>query len=83
MANTISLKIDLEGADALKTIKALEKGVTGLGKSGTKSIGGLTNAMQVFKGVVGAQVLLRWLDLVGRALKQVAKAALAFGGAIA
>ncbi len=83
MANTISLKIDLEGADALKTIKALEKGVTGLGKSGTKSIGGMTNAMQVFKGVVGAQVLLRGLDLVGRALKQGAKDAIAFGGAIA
>ncbi len=64
MANDIKVAISLEGKDALNTIKALEKGVKGLGKTGEKSIGGMTGALQVFQGVVGAQVLLR--SIAGR-----------------
>lgn len=83
MANSIKVAIDLEGKDALNTIKALEKGITKLGQQGEKSIGGMTGALQVFQGVVGAQVLLKSLDLTSRALQQGAKDALDFGKAIA
>lgn len=83
MANDIKVAISLEGKDALNTIKALEKGVKGLGKTGEKSIGGMTGAVQVFQGVVGAQVLLRSIDLIGRTLQKSAKDALVFGKAIA
>lgn len=83
MANDIKVAISLEGKDALNTIKALEKGVKGLGETGTKSIGSMTGALQVFQGVVGAQVLLKSLDLTSRALQQGAKDALEFGKAVA
>mgnify|MGYP005986756567 CR=1 FL=1 len=83
MANDIKVAISLEGADALKTIKALEKGITKLGDKGTKSVNSMTDAMSVFKGVVGAQVLLKGIQLVGQALETSAKEAIEFGTAVA
>ena len=83
MANDIKVAISLEGKDALRTMAALEKGVKTLGAVGTKSIGSMTGAMQVFQGVVGAQVFLKSIELTTRALKQGAKDALEFGSAIA
>lgn len=83
MANNIQASITLDGKDALNTIKALEKGVKNLGTTGTKSVGSMTSAVQVFQGVVGAQAVLKALDLTARAFKQGAKDALEFGKAVA
>jgi len=83
MANDIKATITLEGKDALNTLAALDKGIKKLGKDGTKSVSSMTGAVKVFQGVVGAQVLLRSIDLIGRTLKQGAKDALDFGKAVA
>lgn len=82
MANDIKVGITLEGKDALRTLALLDKGLKRVGTTGTKSIGSMNTAMKVFQGTLGANVALRSVDLLGRALKQGAKDALDFGQAI-
>ena len=82
MANTISIGIELEGKDALKTIKGLEKGFSTLGKTGTKSVKSIDSAMSVLQGTLGAQAVIKGLQLTSQALQAGAKDALEFGKAV-
>jgi len=82
MANTISIGIELEGKDALKTIKGLEKGFSTLGKTGTKSVKSIDSAMSVLQGTLGAQAVIKGLQLTSQALQAGAKDALEYGRAI-
>jgi TP901 family phage tail tape measure protein len=78
----IKATIELEGKDALRTITALEKGIKGFGKTGVKSVSGITSAVKVFQGVVGAQVALKALSALGRQFSEGADRALEFGRTI-
>lgn len=83
MADSINASIVIEGADALKTLASIDKGLKNLEKSGTKSIGTIDKAFASFVGNVGAGLVLRGLDLTAQAFKQGAKDALNFGAAVA
>lgn len=83
MANTISVAIELEGKNALTTIKGLEKGFKGLGKTGSESIGKIDNSLAVLKGTLGAQAIIKGIELTARAFSQGAKDALEYSKAIA
>jgi len=81
--NTISVAIELEGKDAIKTLAALNKGVNKLGETGTKSFKSMDIALGSFVGNLGAQAALNAISALGGALKDTAKDALDFGKAIA
>jgi len=81
--NTISVAIELEGKDALKTLTALNKGVKDLGKTGTQSIKSMDVALGSFVGNLGAQAVLKSVQALNQGLQDGAKAALDFGKAVA
>lgn len=75
----VTATIQLEGKDALATLAKLDKGLKQLGTDGEKSINKINTSFDVLKGVVGAQVIFKSLDLLKRGFLETADNALAFG----
>jgi len=75
----IKAVIRLDGTQAIKTIKTLNKGLEKTGDTGKKSIGGITSAMKVFQGVIGAQIALKSLTALSGAFTDAGRNALEFG----
>lgn len=64
MANSIKIDIELEGDDALRTLKKLDKALNNTAEEGTKGFKKLDNAFASFAGNLGAIVATRAFDFL-------------------
>lgn len=62
--NSISIAIELEGQDALNTIKALEKGFDGLSKNAVKDVNKMDGAISSFTGNLAAMAAVKAFDII-------------------
>ena len=72
MANSIKMSIELDGKDALKTIQALQKGITNTGKTAEDAARKSDGFMKVWAGNLAAIATVKFgaflKDQVGQAI---------------
>lgn len=78
MANDISVDVVLNGDEALKTLKAIEQGITKFSRDATTEVKKVDNSFSVFKGTIGTLVAVNFADTIKNQLKEAFNAAKEF-----